>query len=212
MKKTRLLFLTLILISSYITHAQNENKFKIVLEAGIALSSSSDSGILIGIEPKYDISSNSTIGLRLAGAIISGRYVKFENESIFVLDDGILPSYETYSIAATFDKYFNKNKGKFIPFIGGGIGFYKLSNQDDITTIDDPIMSFSNIEIKGKVGFLIRSGFEFKKLRLDIEYNIIPKSDLKIQEGETIGTVNDSYFGISLGIILGGGKKWKQIN
>jgi hypothetical protein len=51
---------------------------------------------------------------------------------------------------------------------------------------------------------LIRGGIELGKFRLALEYNLIPKSDLEIGE-----SIDNSYFGASIGFFVGGGK-WKK--
>ena len=50
---------------------------------------------------------------------------------------------------------------------------------------------------------MIRGGIELGKLRLAFEYNIIPKTDF-----ESGGSISNSYFGVSIGFYVGGGK-WK---
>ncbi len=109
-------------------------------------------------------------------------------------------------MAATFDQYLGQANSKFQPFIGGGLSYYKLSGVSDIATQDNPNVNFtSDTKIKGQIGLLLRGGFESGKFRLGLEYNFIPKSDLQIPNGEILGRVKDSYFGVSLGFTFGGG-------
>ncbi len=63
--------------------------------------------------------------------------------------------------------------------------------------------------VNNQVGFLLRGGFELGKTRLGLEYNFIPKADIEIPNGQIIGTVDNSYFGLSIGFTIGGGKSSK---
>lgn len=48
---------------------------------------------------------------------------------------------------------------------------------------------------KNQLGALLRAGFDINKIRLGLEYNFKPKADIKIPNGQTPGSVNNSYFG-----------------
>ena len=104
---------------------------------------------------------------------------------------------------ATFDYHFNKSGSSFVPFVGGGLGYVSVANigfdSDTVGTNDD-------LEADGKLGGMIRAGFEWGKFRLGLDYNLIPKSDLEDIDGNEIGTSKNSYLGISLGFFVGGGK------
>jgi hypothetical protein len=61
--------------------------------------------------------------------------------------------------------------------------------------------STSEAEVDGELGGFFRAGFELGKLRLAATYNLIGKSEL-----DGGGEVKNSYFSVSLGFYLGGGK------
>ena len=107
------------------------------------------------------------------------------------------------SYTLTDDYYFTTNK--FRPFAGIGLGICRLAS----ITFDVPDMNQGDINIgilsETKFESLIRAGFEYGHGRLALEYNIIPKSTFNGDQNTTI-TVKNSYFGIKLGIAIGGGR------
>ena len=82
--------------------------------------------------------------------------------------------------------------------MGAGVGYSTLAN------IGFDELGPDEVEVDGKFGGLIRAGFEWGKFRVATSYNLIGKSDL----GDGV-EVKNSYFGISLGFYIGGGK-WKK--
>ncbi|MEO8111328.1 MAG: outer membrane beta-barrel protein [Ginsengibacter sp.] len=90
------------------------------------------------------------------------------------------------SYLATGDYYFSNNK--FRPFLGAGAGVFTFASVDfdSNTTIED-------IPTNSRFGFMARGGFEYGHLRVGAEYNFV---------GEKNG-----YFGLKLGVVIGGGRK-----
>ena len=200
-EKSAFIFL---LLCVYTLYAQEENRFKAGIELGPA--KGADFGLLVSIEPRYNISENSTLGLRLGGAIVLGRNLEELVESKYSIEEGF-DLHEVFSLAATFDKYLGKANSKFQPFIGGGIGYFKSSRINRVSTKDNPDVNLaSTTKVCGKIGLLIRSGFVLGKFRLGLEYNIIPKAKIQMPNGDIAGSVKDSYSGASIGCIFGGGK------
>lgn len=139
-------------------------------------------GMLFSLEPKYNLTDNSNIGLRIgAAASVS--------ESDTEVDANI-------NILATYDYYFNSENSSTSPFLGAGLGWYVLGDIND--------SSDSTINLGEQFGGVIRGGIELGKLRLTLEYNLLPKS--KLEHGESR---KNSYFGASIGFYVGGGK-WKD--
>ena len=91
-----------------------------------------------------------------------------------------------------------------MPYLGGGLGFYSIANVefDDANSDSDD----AALDATGKLGGLIRGGFEWGKFRMGLEYNLVPKSTLQNMYGAEVGTVTNSYLGIHLGFYVGGGK------
>ena len=209
--KEKLVFVFLML-GLYTLHAQERNKFKLGVEVAPTISTGLNSslGFLVAIEPKFNNTENSAVGLKIGRAVAIERNIKFLDDFQFN-EVGWHKVYEVLSLAATFDQYLGKPNSKFQPFAGGGLSYYKASGVGDIDTQDNPTMNFSsNTKIKGQLGILLRGGFELGKFRLGVEHNFIPKSNIKLPNGDIAGSVKDSYFSVSFGCTIGGGK-WRDL-
>lgn len=177
--KNLLLLITIITLSFNST-AQEKDKFRFGIDLGY-VSANGGGGLLFDMEPKFNITDNSNIGIRIGVAASAS-----DLEGTVDLDANA-------NILGTYDYYFNGNKS-FVPFLGGGLGVFILGGSDDIN-----YDGFAGSQIGG----MIRGGVELSKFRFALEYNIIPKSDLAIGQ-----SIKNSYFGASVGFYLGGGK-WK---
>ncbi len=198
--KKAIIILFLILCGQNLVSAQEEGKFRFDLRLGYANALDEVSGGVLAIaEPKYVINSNMNVGLRLGVAAIA------KNIQIEGTDEGEAEIGANFSYLGTFDYYFHKDGSSFAPFVGAGAGYYSLANIDTRSSGD-----FSEeIETDGKFGGMLRVGFDWYKFRLAAEYNLIPKTDLRDLQNNTIGSSKNSYLGISLGFYFGGGK-WKD--
>lgn len=176
-------------------YAQEEGKFRLGLDVGYAIPDG-EGGILVALEPKYNIANNMNVGLRVEGAALA----KDVNSNEFSTEaEGTF----NVSVLGTFDYYFNTSStSSFAPFIGGGLGYYALTdveiNDNDFT---NQVTIERETEVEDKFGGLIRAGVEWGKFRLAASYNIVGDSDL----GNGVD-VNNSYVGLSLGFYAGGGK------
>jgi len=174
------------------------------IEPGVLIENNSDNlGLLLNIEPKVNISENAVIGLRFGIALNSQ---KFENidESQFRIDD--LDNYGVVSFIPTLDYYLNENK--YRPYVGLGLGYYLFFDDLDVLTPNGSVEVIKG-STKNQAGFLLRSGLEIGHTRLGLEYNLIPKADIKMPNGQIIGRVNNSYLGVSIGFTIGGRKNQK---
>jgi outer membrane protein W len=183
--------LLLMLAVGQVAQAQEQGKFRVGLDLGYTMPDGGG-GVLIAVEPKYNIADNMNIGIRFESAAMAKNVGETEAD---------LTASGTYS--GTFDYYFNSGSSSFAPFLGGGVGYSTLGNLS--SSVDTELVEGSvELEVDGKFGGLIRAGFEAGKFRLAATYNLIGKTDLG--EGAEI---KNSYLGISLGFYLGGGK-WKK--
>ena len=181
--------LTLMLAVAQVSHAQEEGKFRVGLEAGYTMPDGGG-GVLIAIEPKYNIADNMNIGLRFESSAMAKN----------VTDSGLTVEADLAASASylgTFDYYFHNGSSSFAPFFGVGAGYSTLAN----LSFED--FGDAEAEVDGKFGGLVRAGFELGKFRLAATYNLIGKSEIETAE------IKNSYLGISLGFYLGGGK-WKK--
>ena len=180
-------------------YSQEEGKFRVGLDVGYAIPTAGGGGILAAIEPKYNLKENMNVGLRMGIAAM-------------VRDIQGATTYESAKVSAnvsylaTYDYYFNNSGGSFVPFVGAGAGYYSFAS----VVIDNNSSSNDvSLDIAGKFAGMARAGFEWHKFRMGAEYNFVPTSDLQNTAGQKVGTSPNSYFGVSLGFFVGGGK-WGQ--
>lgn len=176
-------------------YSQEKGKFRVGLDLGFVPTGGGGGGML-SIEPKFNLTDNMNVGLRIGGAGI----VKDIQEGSTVTTAKVSVS---TSVAGTYDYYIHKQGSSFAPYVGAGIGYYSLANieLEDSATSEDVTPS-----VTGVLGGLVRAGFEWGKFRMGVEYNILPESDLENINGVKIGTAKNTYLGIHLGFYLGGGK------
>lgn len=201
-KKTilkRQLLLIIVFFFMFNLNAQDESNIKWQIEPGVlVLSDSENFGLLLNVEPKIKISKNKVIGLRFGVALNTQKF-KNNDRSQFNINDQ--QNNAVISFVPTFDYYLNEEK--YRPYLGFGLGYY-LFNYTDVFRIG----SVNALEgrAKNQLGVLIRCGFESGNTRFELEYNFIPKADIEIPDGQIIGTVNNSYLGLSIGFTIGGRK------
>lgn len=181
----------LVFITGY---SQKEGGFRVGLDAGF-VPSSGGGGALFSVEPKYNIADNMNIGLRM-GVAAKVKNFNFSDSSTSTKGSA------SNSYVATFDYYFKSSEKNFVPYLGAGVGYYNIANVefDDTDNSND-----FNADASGKLGGLVRGGFEWGKFRMGLEYNLVPESTFQDISGNDKGTVANSYVGIHLGFFVGGG-------
>lgn len=177
-------------------YSQEEGKYRVGLDFGYTVPSNGGGGVLFSLESKYNIKDNMNVGLRIGGAAMV-RDIE-NNETSSSAKISINGSY-----VGTYDLYLNQAGQSFVPYVGGGLGYYSIANvQFDNSDSNNQ----TALDANGKMGTLIRGGFENGKFRMGVEYNLVPKSTLKNLSGDNVGTVSNSYLGVHLGFYIGGGK------
>lgn len=176
--------------------AQEKGKFRVGLDLGYTIPSGGGGGVLLSLEPKYNITDNSNIGFRLGSAAMTRNFSGTGTDLKANLSSN-------GSYVATYDYYF-KGNSSFVPYVGGGAGIYTLAN------VEFSSVGAGNLDAKSKFGGLLRTGFEWGKFRMGLEYNMVPKSNLQNISGSTTATAKNSYLGIHLGFYVGGGKWGKK--
>ena len=177
-------------------YSQEEGKFRVGLDLGFVPTGGGGGGML-SIEPKFNITDNMNVGLRLGGAGIAKDIQTTTTTSAEVSANG--------SVVGTYDYYFHKSGSgsSFAPYVGAGFGYYSLAN----VKVDDTSESTEiTPAVSGVMGGLIRAGFEWAGFRMGVEYNVLPDSDLEDLNGNVIGTAKNTYLGIHIGFFVGGGK------
>lgn len=194
MKKIILLLLiTFVFTNGY---SQKKEGFRVGLDFGY-IPTGGGVGALFSIEPKYNLTNDMNIGLKLGIAGIAKDIQKDNSNqptSAKISANG--------SVTGTYDYYLHKSGNSFTPYIGAGVGYYSFANVE----VDDTSSDNISPNVTGAMGGLIRAGFEWGKFRMGVEYNLVPDSDLEDLNNIKIGTATNSYVGIHLGFFLGGGK------
>ena len=121
------------------------------------------------------------------------------------------------SIGPTFDYYINTSKSR--PYIGLGIVHNFLTTNKNGFFVDNP-SDPRELSIDNKIGFLLRAGVDLRKVTigrsdlskfiLGLEFNYIPKADVKASNGQKLGTIANSYLALSIGYVFGDVKEKGQ--
>lgn len=191
----KIYFTAIALIAFANVYSQEKGKFRVGLDVGYAIPASGGGGVLFSIEPKYNIADNMNVGLRF-GAAATGRNVSNASGE----SDGKVSTNMSY--VGTYDYYFTNFGGAIVPYVGAGLGFYTYGDLEFKS-------NDASLNVDGQFGGLLRAGFEYSKFRAGLEYNMVPKSDIKGISGQDLGTSTNSYFGLHIGFFLGGGK-WSK--
>lgn len=195
-----LLFLVLLTGTFIQLKAQEANKFRFDIRLGYATPAGGVGGFLLNLEPKWTITKGMNVGLRLglAGYV---RSLETNQNGVNNTSDGEVGASASY--VGTYDYYFHNGSSSFVPFVGAGLGYYRVAN---IEVEDDNLDQNNQIASDGKFGGMVRAGFDWGKFRLAAEYNLVGKSDLRDVNNQVIGISKNGYVGISLGAYFGGGK------
>lgn len=201
------LLLSFLLLSLNNLSAQIKNSKKLTIETGFPLFSESDHlSLFIYVEPKLKVSKNAYLGLRIGLSINTQKFENFDSLQFKIEDE-----YDNggISLVPTFDYYFKKKEFREInyrPYAGMGLGLYLLNNYVDVTRTIATSTSENEFEVyvKNQIGFLIRTGLESEKLRMGLEYNLISIADIELPNNQAIGTVDNSYIGLSIAYVFGG--------
>lgn len=182
--------------------AQEFKPFKVNLSLGFAKPSGggSSGGVLFGIEPKYGLTDNIDLGVRLESALVA-RGVTVMNETATGDVAGI-------SSALLTGNYLFSTGG-FRPFIGVGLGIFNVASAGVITVDDGQTNEDVSFSAATKLGGMVRAGFKAGHFVLGVEYNAISASNgIRISSAANVGTlsIKNSYLGVKLGFDIGGGR------
>jgi len=188
----RIIVCILIAVAATSAFAQEKGRTRFGLDIGYAHSA----GASLDMNLLYNIRDNMNVGIRLGDVLKTVESQVKER----VFDAGIT------NYSATGNYYFNLENRSAI-FVGGGLGLYKLR-----VFHHDHQHRVHNYGGKEFGGFLT-TGVEIRKFRLALEYNLLPSSSVLIpnrnDDTRVKDTVKNSYFAITVGFYLGGGK-WKK--
>ncbi len=206
MKKVLLLVAVLVAgIASANAQSENYKAFKVDVGTLYAIPGGEDvkAGIGFYIEPKYNLTDNIALGLKMEWAVLGG-----EEVGGMSVDVSALGSYQL-----TGDYYFGE--GKVRPFVGLGAGIYSIGTvkYDASSSLTSTLGEYgiagevANLagELAGeadygsKFGFAPRAGLLLGHFRLGLEYNVITGIDSEFE--------SRNYLSFKVGFEIGGGKK-----
>lgn len=195
MKKLLIAFIAVFAITA--AHAQEQGKFRGGMDFGFA-AVSGGGGLLINVEPKYNLADNMNVGLRFGLALVAKNISTDGSGDISGANISASNSY-----MGTFDYYFVLG-GSFNPFVGAGLGYVSLAS---VSVDGDSEYGDGTFNPDGKFGFMVRGGFEASKFRFTLEYDLIGESKLNHHTtGEYVGSIKNNYFGVTAGFYIGGGR------
>lgn len=183
--------------------AQEKGMFRAGMDLGYTVPASGGGGVLLYLEPKYNIQDNLNIGLRFGTAAMVRDLVYY---SITDEVEGKISA--KVSVALTADYYFNTPGKNFAPFLGGGLGYMTFAALEiDSGKYNDEFAG--TFDARDALAPFLRAGFETGKFRLSLDYNFVPKSEIINFQAAVVGESPNSYLGIALGFYVGGGK-WRN--
>lgn len=198
MKKLLGVLVALLIMNT--AYSQQAGKFRYQMDFGTAVPKDGGIGAIVNLEPQVLVMNNLAVGMRMGVAGLAKDIVYYDIPDDY---DGEIGA--NLSVLATANYYFNFGRGKVAPYIGGGFGYYSLSNIDiEDTDIDED--DVENLEADFAWAPMVRAGVELNKFRIGVEYNFVPKSNLQNVGGDVIGRATNEYFAFTLGFFVGGGR------
>jgi len=185
MKKV-LLVLTVLVAGMATSFAQSSDYKAFKVDVGGLYAIPSGDGVKAGIgfylEPKYNITNNIALGLKMEWAAMGAEEEEGMSVSVSTLG--------TYQL--TGDYYFTDSKVR--PFAGLGAGIYSMGTVE--ATAGE---STFEADYGSKFGFAPRVGVLIGHFRLGLEYNVITGIDSELE--------SRNYLSFKIGVEIGGGKK-----
>lgn len=210
-----MLLLQIMMLGLVSSNAQQPSSMQVKVEVGLLWDSVDGkiylSGPFLNVESKLHTSENTVIGLRVGSAINTQRILTSDPVLFSINND--FGSNGVISFGPTFDYYFNTAISR--PYLGVGLVHSFLTSTKKGVIKDDPLETH-DLNVDNQVGFLLRVGVDLhkvvigrsdlSKLILGLEFNYIPKADVKTSNGQMIGTIATSNIALSIGHTFGEGR------
>lgn len=196
----RLFILVIFFATVQVAFAQRADSFRFQMDLGAAAPKGGGIGALVNLEPQVLVKDNLALGMRFAAVGMAKDVTYYE-----IPDDYEGELSANFSFSATANYYFNKGNSRIAPYVGGGFGYYTISNLD----VEGNNSDWEELqELRASFAWapMVRAGVELGKFRLGLEYNFVPKSDLQNFDGDIVGEATNQYFGFTLGYFVWGGK------
>ena len=189
----------LMLLVTLSATAQEYKPFKVNVSVGYAkpFKALVSGGFLVAVEPKYGLSDNFDIGLRLEVASVA--------RGIETSGNTTTGDVGAYSSALLTGNYLF-GTGGLRPFLGLGVGPYSIGAGGTVVIASNGQPN-QNITLVSdtKFGGMVRAGIKAGHFVAAAEFNFIPTTNLSLAN-QTINS-NNAYLGIKIGADIGGGRK-----
>lgn len=191
----RLLLAFFLILSAQTILAQQYRPFQLYIGMGYAGSSGNTGslhGMLFDLEPTVRLNDGVAIGLRLGFAAMVADQDAINTE-------GKGPASASLNI-----KYYLSN-GRFRPYIGLGYGIFRM-----LSVTRDQIGGSVAHTAGKRYGFYPRVGFDYGHFNFNVDYNLVPKSNIEVSfwDGSVVETdirESNNYIGIRVGGFFFGG-------
>ncbi|MCK8492866.1 hypothetical protein M0L20_13435 [Spirosoma sp. RP8] len=195
----RILFV-LFVLAGFSASAQEFKPFKVNLSVGYAkpLNSAASGGVLFAVEPKYGLSDNFDLGLRLEAAVVARGVVYNGNTAT-----GDVGAFSSYLLTGNY----LFGTGGIRPFLGVGVGFYSIGSAGTVVIYDGQTNSNVTFVNDTKFGGMVRGGIKAGHFVAAVEYNAAPTTQNRLGNTTTTITSENSYLGIKVGFDIGGGRR-----
>ena len=191
------------LLATTFAQAQEYKPFKVNVSVGFANPTGSGlkGGLLMGIEPKYNVSPRLELGLRLEVALMV-RGVELDNNirTATGITSGLSSALLTGNYL--FGPFGDSN---FRPFVGAGLGVVSVSSGGTVAFDQNQVKGELAITDYNTIGGLIRAGIKVGHFVVSIDYNAVPTHVYKLSNIDF--TTKSSYTGFRVGFDLGGGRR-----
>jgi hypothetical protein len=186
----------LALVVGFSANAQEFKKFRLATGLGYAKPSGAGAGggLLWDLEPGYRVNDALAVSLRIEGAIV----VRGLSEDV--------DSYNASAAAIgsyTVNGIYYLSNNSFRPYVGAGLGIYSLA----AVTVS---AGGGGAAAESKIGFYPRIGFDLGHFNINIDYNIVGKSEAAGFDNNGNPKnfdVKNSYLGVRIGGFFFGGRK-----
>jgi len=173
--------------------AQERGKVRGGLDFGYCIPSDGGGGAAVNLNLGYNLQDNMNVGVRWGVAAMA----KVDQWG----ETGTAKA--NFNYLATFNYYFNSGTSPVAPFVGCGAGLYVVAGASVNT-------SSGSVGTDNKFGGMLMGGVEIGKLRVAVEYNLVPSTDVQIAVGSNADDkIKNGYLAITTGFYFGGGK-WRK--
>lgn len=208
-KSMRKVILSLLLVAFvFSVNAQEKGKIRVGFSGGLTLP---NSGFGLGgdMDIRYNVMDNVNVGVKFGSAIMFKDVILDE-----VTNTASLKACGLTSTLVISDYYFSDGLSVFAPFIGGGLGLFKVLNLG-LTAQQNTTNYYSSTDFAGvlperKFGGMLRGGFEAGHFRMSLEYYLVPRSTVVDVNNLSMGMARNSFLNATIGFYLGGGR-WRKL-